>query len=159
MQQSLLPPHLQPIPGVQLAVRYRRGVGGPAEVFRDFYDVFPSVSEAWAVVVGDVSDKGPQPPCARTRTGWGVRVSCAGYDPALVRHADAQVETLGPRGLILGWLAQPALHEQRTVLLPGDSLLLCTDGLAEGSRADTRDMFGLDRLYQVLSGVSAASAE
>ncbi len=58
LQESLLPPLLPQVPGVEIAVRYRRG-GGGVDVLGDFYDVFPSVRNAWAVVVGDVSGKGP----------------------------------------------------------------------------------------------------
>ena len=57
LQESLLPDRLPQIPGVQVAVRYRRGAGG-GEVLGDFYDVFPSTGTRWAAVVGDVSGKG-----------------------------------------------------------------------------------------------------
>ncbi len=57
LQRSLLPPHLAPIPGIEVAAAYepaddRLVVGG------DFYDVFPISEERWGVVVGDVSGKG-----------------------------------------------------------------------------------------------------
>ena len=56
LQQSLLPPTIPAIPGVDIATRYRPGselVGG------DFYDVFPLADTAWGVVIGDVRGKGP----------------------------------------------------------------------------------------------------
>ncbi|MFV2103542.1 PP2C family protein-serine/threonine phosphatase [Micromonospora sp. LOL_024] len=59
LQESLLPPRLPQIPGVQVAVRYRRGAGGE-DVLGDSYDVFPSTGRSWAAIVGDVSGKGPE---------------------------------------------------------------------------------------------------
>ena len=57
LQESLLPPRLPAIPGLQVAGRYAAG-GRGAEVLGDFYDVFPSVRGSWGVVVGDVCGKG-----------------------------------------------------------------------------------------------------
>ena len=57
LQESLLPPRLPEIPGLQIAARYRAG-GRGAEVLGDFYDVFPSVRGSWGMVVGDVCGKG-----------------------------------------------------------------------------------------------------
>ena len=55
--ESLLPPRLPDIPGLQVAARYVAG-GTGAEVIGDFYDVFPSVRGGWGMVVGDVCGKG-----------------------------------------------------------------------------------------------------
>jgi sigma-B regulation protein RsbU (phosphoserine phosphatase) len=57
LQESLLPPRLPVIPGLQVAARYVAG-GTGAEVLGDFYDVFPSVRGSWGMVVGDVCGKG-----------------------------------------------------------------------------------------------------
>jgi serine phosphatase RsbU (regulator of sigma subunit) len=59
LQESLLPPRLPEIPGVEMAVRYLRG-GRGAEVLGDFYDVFHSPRGSWGIVVGDVAGKGAQ---------------------------------------------------------------------------------------------------
>ena len=56
LQQSLLPPHLPDIVGIELAARYRP-VGEGIDVGGDFYDVF-AVGDDWAVVIGDVCGKG-----------------------------------------------------------------------------------------------------
>jgi PAS domain S-box-containing protein len=59
LQQSLLPPELPTIPGVQVAARFRPA-GQGIEVGGDFYDVFPLDDErAWAMTIGDVCGKGP----------------------------------------------------------------------------------------------------
>ncbi|BCY10066.1 GAF domain-containing SpoIIE family protein phosphatase [Actinoplanes sp. L3-i22] len=207
LQQSLLPPLLPDVPGVEIAVRYRRAAAGKADVYGDFYDVFPSVRDSWAVVVGDVAGKGPQAArvtalarytlraaavrCATPSTnlgalnaallGWytddrrfltaayatlrphpdgiSVRISCGGHDPALIRRADGRIQPLGRHGLLLGWRPEPTLRDQRTVLRPGDSLVLYTDGVTEGRRVDDRTLFGPERLQQVIAATAADSAE
>lgn len=57
LQQTLLPPALPEIPGVDLWADYRVADAG-IEIGGDFYDVFES-GEGWHVVVGDVCGKGP----------------------------------------------------------------------------------------------------
>jgi serine phosphatase RsbU (regulator of sigma subunit) len=59
LQARLLPGRLPDIPGAQLAARYR-AAGELNEVGGDFYDVFPRSASDWAMVVGDVSGKGPE---------------------------------------------------------------------------------------------------
>jgi serine phosphatase RsbU (regulator of sigma subunit) len=58
LQESLLPPSLPKIPGVDLAARFRPA-GEGYRVGGDFYDVFESGPGKWVVVIGDVSGKGP----------------------------------------------------------------------------------------------------
>ncbi|MEA2429066.1 MAG: hypothetical protein QOF37_2694 [Thermoleophilaceae bacterium] len=57
LQQSLLPPHLPDIPGIEVAARYRPA-GEGNEVGGDFYDLFEIGDESWALVIGDVCGKG-----------------------------------------------------------------------------------------------------
>ncbi|MCA1831261.1 MAG: SpoIIE family protein phosphatase [Actinobacteria bacterium] len=57
LQQSLLPPSLPLIPRVELAARYRPA-GEGNEVGGDFYDVFRTGRDDWAIVIGDVCGKG-----------------------------------------------------------------------------------------------------
>ena len=57
LQESLLPPRLPDMPGVELAARYR-AAGEANDVGGDFYDVFPTGEQTWGVVVGDVLGKG-----------------------------------------------------------------------------------------------------
>jgi sigma-B regulation protein RsbU (phosphoserine phosphatase) len=58
LQQSLLPPMLPDVPGLQVAAEYQPAAGG-AEVVGDFYDVFEGVAGSWCAVMGDVCGKGP----------------------------------------------------------------------------------------------------
>jgi PAS domain S-box-containing protein len=57
LQESLLPPELPTIPGVELAARFH-AAGHGIEVGGDFYDVFDTGDQAWAVVMGDVCGRG-----------------------------------------------------------------------------------------------------
>ncbi len=58
LEESLLPPRLPDIPGLQVAARQAAG-GTGGEVLGDFCDVFPSAGGTWGIVVGDVCGKGP----------------------------------------------------------------------------------------------------
>jgi GAF domain-containing protein len=78
LQESLLPSALPPIPGVELAARYRAcsdGIGG------DFYDVFALADGRWGIVVGDVCGKGAE----------------AAAMTALARHTVRTAAMLDPR--------------------------------------------------------------
>ena len=57
LQESLIPPALPAVPGLDLAAVYRPAGHGD-EVGGDFYDVFEIGRGNWAVVIGDVLGKG-----------------------------------------------------------------------------------------------------
>jgi serine phosphatase RsbU (regulator of sigma subunit) len=57
LQESLLPPQLPTIPGVDMAARYLPA-GEGNEVGGDFYDLFDVGSGDWSIVIGDVCGKG-----------------------------------------------------------------------------------------------------
>lgn len=72
LQQSLLPPHLPTIEGVDLAARYvamTEGIGG------DFYDVFPLRDHEWGIVLGDVCGKGPSAAAVTALARYTVRTA------------------------------------------------------------------------------------
>jgi len=56
LQDSLLPPTLPGVPGVQVAARYQ--AAGTIEVVGDFYDLFHVVGDWWCAVIGDVCGHG-----------------------------------------------------------------------------------------------------
>jgi serine phosphatase RsbU (regulator of sigma subunit) len=60
-----------------------------------------------------------------------VTVASAGHPAALLTRDGGAVAELGERGALLGVFADPEIHEASTVLSPGDSLALYTDGLLE----------------------------
>ena len=57
LQRSLLPPHLPNIRGVDIATRFRPA-GDRNEVGGDFYDIFQTGPNRWAITIGDVCGKG-----------------------------------------------------------------------------------------------------
>lgn len=57
LQQTLLPPVLPTVPGMEVGAVYR-AAGLGTEVLGDFYDVFESAGDRWNVVLGDVCGKG-----------------------------------------------------------------------------------------------------
>ena len=57
LQQSLLPPHLPEIPGVEIAARFRPA-GETNDGGGDFYDIFVRAPDTWAITIGDVCGKG-----------------------------------------------------------------------------------------------------
>lgn len=65
LQQSLLPPELPQIDGLELGAQYVP-IGDDVDVGGDFYDAIPIPGDRWLLVVGDVSGKGIQ---AATVTG------------------------------------------------------------------------------------------
>jgi PAS domain S-box-containing protein len=59
LQESLLPPRLPDVPGIDVGARYR-AAGEGNEVGGDFYDVFAVPAGGWGVVIGDVCGKGAE---------------------------------------------------------------------------------------------------
>ncbi|MEO8476891.1 MAG: SpoIIE family protein phosphatase [Actinomycetota bacterium] len=57
LQRSLLPPSLPEIPAVAIGVAYRPA-GDGTQVGGDFYDVFETADDEWAISIGDVCGKG-----------------------------------------------------------------------------------------------------
>jgi serine phosphatase RsbU (regulator of sigma subunit) len=205
LQESLLPPRLPQVPGLDIAARYVAG-GTGVEVLGDFYDVFPSVRGGWGMVVGDVCGKGV--PAAKSTAlarytlraeahrqdrpslilaalnqallGWltedprfltaiyasarptpagaSVQISSAGHPLALIRRAKGRVQEFGRPGTLLGLLPDPELHDSQTSLRTGDSLILFTDGVTEARNRINRDLYGDNRLRDVITGLGNMSA-
>jgi phosphoserine phosphatase RsbU/P len=201
LQESLLPPRLPNIPGLQVAARYVAG-GTGAEVLGDFYDVFPSVRGSWGMVVGDVCGKGVSAakstalarytlraeahretrPCLvlaalnqallewltddprfltaiyatvrPTLAGASVQICSAGHPLALVHRADGRVQKFGRPGTLLGIFPDPELHDSRGLLRSGDSLILFTDGVTEARGQIDGDLYGDERLRDVIAGLA-----
>jgi phosphoserine phosphatase RsbU/P len=96
LQESLIPPELPRIPGLQLAGWYRPAGAGD-EVGGDFYDVFSTGGEDWALAVGDVCGKGAPAAVVTSLARHTVRAAAirtrmpktalAAVNNALLRHA------------------------------------------------------------------------
>ena len=97
LQESLLPPMLPELPGLDVAARFR-AAGEGLEVGGDFYDLFETGDSDWAVAIGDVCGKGTEAAAITALARYTVRA-------AAMRQA-------GP-SQILGLLNE-ALLRQRT---------------------------------------------
>ncbi|MBP2363900.1 MULTISPECIES: PP2C family protein-serine/threonine phosphatase [Streptomyces] len=56
LQRTLIPPALEPVPGLEVAAQYH--FASPDEVGGDFYDLFPLAPGRWGFFMGDVRGKG-----------------------------------------------------------------------------------------------------
>jgi serine phosphatase RsbU (regulator of sigma subunit)/anti-sigma regulatory factor (Ser/Thr protein kinase) len=78
-----------------------------------------------------------------------LRFANAGHDLPYVKTATGVVE-LRARGMPLGLMTGMAYEEKETVLAPGDSVLLHSDGIVEAHDPD-REMFGFPRLKDTVA--------
>lgn len=88
--------------------------------------------------------------------------SRAGHNPPQLVRADDILSINGVGGLPLGILGGQ-VYEQATIKLePGDLLLLYTDGIIEATAPSkgekSRNLFGLERLNEVLQGCKSSTA-
>jgi serine phosphatase RsbU (regulator of sigma subunit) len=96
LQQSLLPPELPMIAGVELGAEYVP-TGDEVEVGGDFYDVLPMPDGRWLLVIGDVSGKGVQAAAVTGHVRDVIRVLVGDGRP-LPRVLDTLNDTLAARG-------------------------------------------------------------
>jgi serine phosphatase RsbU (regulator of sigma subunit)/pSer/pThr/pTyr-binding forkhead associated (FHA) protein len=82
-----------------------------------------------------------------------VLLASGGHPPPLLRHANGEVEVLAIRpGILIGSAPMPLrVKDTGLTLAVGDTLIFYTDGFTEGFAPD-KDMFGLERLCEVLGG-------
>jgi anti-sigma regulatory factor (Ser/Thr protein kinase) len=78
-----------------------------------------------------------------------LRFANAGHDVPYVKTADG-VEELRARGMPLGLMPGMTYEEKETVLAPGESVLLHSDGIVEAHDPD-REMFGFPRLKETVA--------
>ncbi|MBP0456030.1 PP2C family protein-serine/threonine phosphatase [Streptomyces montanisoli] len=78
-----------------------------------------------------------------------VRLASGGHPPALVLRADGHADFLPtPGGLLVGILPTAPFVTTETILAPGETMLLYTDGLTEARTGPTRDhLYGDDALH------------
>jgi PAS domain S-box-containing protein len=91
------------------------------------------------------------------RSAGRLTLALGGHPPALVLRASGDVEALGESGTLLGVFADPRLREVETRLLPGDVVLLYTDGVTEAG--SPLDEIGEDGLAALLGGLRGMSPE
>ena len=76
--------------------------------------------------------------------------SNAGHNPPLLIRADGNVEHLDAGGPPVALLNGCKYEQARTVLNPGDSLILFSDGLTEACSPESEDEFGEQRLAEYI---------
>lgn len=99
VQESLLPKQLPEIPGFSLAADWRSAL----EMAGDFYDVFSLENDRWALVIGDVSDKGAPAAMFMAMTRSLIRTS-AGFraSPAVIlQEVNQQIKAYSTSGMFV----------------------------------------------------------
>ena len=79
LQESLLPPILPELPGLDLAARFR-AAGAAFDVGGDFYDLFETGDQSWAVAIGDVCGKGTEAAAITALARYTVRAAAMRQD-------------------------------------------------------------------------------
>ncbi|MGW1030393.1 SpoIIE family protein phosphatase [Streptomyces sp. NPDC002577] len=186
LQQAMLPRTILPVPGADIAVRYRSAALG-RDIGGDWYDVIPLPGGRVGAVIGDVqghdahaaavmgqlrivlrayASEGHTPPTVMARasvflheldtermatclyadadlTTGVVQLVRAGHLDPMVRQTDGNCRRLPvDGGLPLGLSADFGQLEYPVTTMeldPGQTLLLCTDGLVEQPGADLDD--------------------
>ncbi|MBX9360706.1 PP2C family protein-serine/threonine phosphatase [Streptomyces massasporeus] len=88
-----------------------------------------------------------------------VRLASGGHPPALVLRSDGHAEFLPtPGGLLIGVVPGAPIGTAETVLAPGDTVVLYTDGLTEARTGPGRDdLYGEDALHAFATDHAPAS--
>jgi serine phosphatase RsbU (regulator of sigma subunit) len=85
--------------------------------------------------------------------GVGIDVSRAGHPAPMVLRRDGPVEEIGCSGRVLGVFDDAELGNTSLRLMPGEALVLYTDGVTE-ARSPDGDFFGEERLRRLLRSCS-----
>jgi sigma-B regulation protein RsbU (phosphoserine phosphatase) len=94
LQGSLLPPQLPQLPATDIAALYRPA--DASQVGGDFYDVFEVGADCWAVVIGDVSGKGPAAAAVTALARHTIRTA------ALITADPAEILGILNRAMLVG---------------------------------------------------------
>lgn len=203
LQQSLSPPSLPHIAGIDVAVHYEPSA--PEDVGGDFYDLFPLTIGRSGFFLGDVCGKGPEAaavtslarytmrtaamlhetpdailmdlnaallmqntdPIQTCTTVYGeininsgaatITLAVAGHPPPMIVRTDGGVEATTARGTMLGVTPQPSFETCQVSLGPGDTIVVCSDGIhdadIDGTRVDEQ------RVVELLAGTPYATAQ
>lgn len=88
-----------------------------------------------------------------------VVVANAGHLPPLIRRGDGAIQRIeGGAGTAVGILEHPDYEQVELLLEPGDTMVLCTDGVVEATNADGAQ-FGFDRLEASLGRGTSRAGE
>jgi serine phosphatase RsbU (regulator of sigma subunit) len=89
--------------------------------------------------------------------GVGIDVSRAGHPAPLLVRPDGPVEEVGSPGRVLGVFDDAELGDDSLRFMPGEALVLYTDGVTE-ARSPDGDFFGDERLRRLLRSCSGLDA-
>ncbi len=89
--------------------------------------------------------------CARACPSGEVEIANAGHPPALFRHNDV-VLRIDATGVPIGMFCSGRFSSCRVQLVPGDALLLYTDGLPE-AESPAGEEYGIDRIADLAASV------
>ncbi|MCZ4121876.1 PP2C family protein-serine/threonine phosphatase [Streptomyces sp. H39-S7] len=206
LQNSLLPPALPRVPGVEAAAYYH--TASVDELGGDFYDLFALGDDRWGFFLGDVCGKGPEAAAVTSLIRYTLRaaslhaddpaqalvtlnaamlagypgddprycttiagtltshdgalhitLASGGHPPALLLRADGTAHYLPtPGGMLVGVMPHPNFTLATTVLHPGDTLLLYTDGLTE-ARTAHGPRYSEDALHAFVRTLAPAGAQ
>ena len=95
-----------------------------------------------------------------SRSGVQVTLANGGHPPPLILRDDGRVEMVDrDTGMLLGLFPDAAIGDQRAQLLPGDAIVLYTDGVVEARDPETGEFFGQARLEALLSQCAGRTAD
>jgi serine phosphatase RsbU (regulator of sigma subunit) len=86
-----------------------------------------------------------------------VTVACGGHPPPLLARADAPVQLVGEPGTLLGAFGEGEWYDTSIALIPGDLLLLFTDGVTDTRGA--RERFGQERVEALFGELAGEDAD
>ncbi|MGH7222925.1 MAG: PP2C family protein-serine/threonine phosphatase, partial [Gemmataceae bacterium] len=87
------------------------------------------------------------------RRDGSVVLASGGHPPPLLRRRDGRVEEVAmPPVLMLGTVAESKVRDTPLSLERGETLILYSDGFTEAFTPDGKEMFGRERLRDVLGG-------
>ena len=90
--------------------------------------------------------------------GFSIQLASGGHPFPMAIRAGGEVEEVPVVGTMLGVSDDPELEESELMLLPGDALVLYTDGILD-ARHVSGERFGEERLRAVLADLKGAGAE
>ncbi|MGB0798141.1 MAG: PP2C family protein-serine/threonine phosphatase [Planktomarina sp.] len=80
-----------------------------------------------------------------------IEFSQAGHPNPIIMRADGRCDCIGAGGLPVGLIPNAVFHDQKTTLLVGDKLILCSDGVTECQKNGTGDQLGDQGLCGILT--------
>lgn len=83
----------------------------------------------------------------------------AGHNPALILRSDGTEEWLSDGGPVLGILPIARYKEAKAMMMPGDTLVMYSDGVTEAAAAGSDDEFGEARVAETVRTAGDTPAE